>query len=136
LCKKAYLQLSIIRKIRNNITVDVAKTLVLTRVISLLDYCNTLLYGLPAKAIDRLQKVQNCAARLITGCDRHAHITPVLKTLHWLPVKYRIMYKINIMTFKALHDLGPSYLKDLISMYQPSRIGHQIKICSVCQNSN
>jgi len=115
-CKKAYFQLSIIRKIRNNITDDIAKTLVLTRVISLLDYCNALLYGLPANAINRLQKVQNCAARLITGSDRHAHITPVLKTLHWLPVKYRIM------TFNALHDIGPSFIKDLISMYQPSRM--------------
>ena len=77
--------------------------------------------SIPANAIDRLQKVQNCAARLITGADRRAHITPVLKSLHWLPVRFRIMYKINLMTFKSLNGHGPVYVKDLISMYQPSR---------------
>ena len=60
-------------------------------VISRLDYCNSILYGLPKLEHDKLQRIQNIAARMITGTKRKEHITPTLKDLHWLPVKSLII---------------------------------------------
>jgi hypothetical protein len=122
ICKKANFQLWRIKQIRKNISEECAKTLVQSSVMSLLDYCNALLFGLPAAEISRLQMVQNCAARIIKCASRREHITPLLHSLHWLPVKFRIMYKVNIITFKALHCDGPSYISELIPMYVPNRV--------------
>ena len=87
---------------------------------SRLDYCNALLYGLPAREINRLQKIQNSAARLISGTKKHDHIVPVLKSLHWLPVKARIEYKILLLTYKILCGCCPLYLVNLISFHDSS----------------
>ncbi len=76
---------------------------------SRLDYCNSLYYGLPANQLNTLQRVQNAAARLICNVSRFDHITPTLKDLHWLPVKFRIDFKILLIVFKALHGLAPDY---------------------------
>ena len=75
-------------------------------VTSRIDYCNGLLYGLPDREIGKLQRVQNATARLLTSCKKYDHITPVLRKLHWLPVKYRINFKILLLTFKALHGIA------------------------------
>ena len=120
-CKKAYHQLFLIRQVRKFINEDAARQLVNTNVTTLLDYCNAVLIGLPASEIDRLQKIQNYAARIIKQVPRYSHITPVLKELHWLPIKFRIEYKIIMMTFKALNGLAPQYIEDLVTKYQPSR---------------
>ena len=93
-CKKAYLQIHLIGKIRKYITEATTKNLVQVNVISLLDYCNCLLTGLPSYLISKLQRVQNSAARLIKQTGRFNHITPVLRDLHWLPIEFRIDYKI------------------------------------------
>ena len=121
ICKKAYYQLWRIKQIRRNISEECAKTLVQSSVMSLLDYCNSLLVGLPACEINRLQMVQNCAARIIKCASRREHITPLLHSLHWLPIKFRIMYKVNLLTFKALHCDGPSYISELVPLYEPNR---------------
>ena len=63
----------------------------------------------------RHNMVQNSAARLLTGTRRREHITPVLAQLHWLPVKYRIDFKILLFVFKALNGLAPQYISDLVS---------------------
>lgn len=60
--------------------------------------------------------MQNAAARLLTGIKKREHITPVLKRLHWLPVKYRIQYKVLLYVYKAVHELAPEYIKDLVLM--------------------
>jgi hypothetical protein len=65
--------------------------------------------------------VQNAAARLIVGLKKKDHVTPTLRILHWLPVGYRILYKILLLTFKSLNGHGPDYLKDLVNKYVPSR---------------
>ena len=65
--------------------------------------------------------VQNSAARLLTNTKKRDHITPILAALHWLPVSYRIDFKILLITFKALHGLAPSYIKDLLVPYKPER---------------
>jgi hypothetical protein len=69
---------------------------------------------LPKYELDKLQRVQNAASRLITGKKKSDHITPVLKELHWLPIKYRTHFKIILLVYKSLHNLAPNYLHKII----------------------
>ena len=88
---------------------------------SKLDYGNALLYGLPQSLLQQLQLIQNKAARIITKTRKRDHITPSLIELHWLPVAYRIKYKIALYTYRCLNNMAPLYLKDLVATYQPLR---------------
>ena len=98
-----------------NILSDAAKIIIHAFVVSKLDYCNSLLYGLPSHLIQKLQHVQNSAARLVNQCPRFCHITPVLRDLHWLPVSFRIEFKIMLITYKVLHDRTPiRYIQELL----------------------
>ena len=107
LCKSSHYHLRNISKIRKYLDENSTETLVYALVLSKLDYCNTLLIGLPNYQIDRLQSVLNTAARIITFTCKYDHITPVLVGLHWLPVSYRIRFKVLLLTYKALNDLSP-----------------------------
>ena len=120
-CKSALFHLWNIAKIRMYLTSDSTKTLVYAYVTCRLDNCNSLLLGSPKYMIQKLQRVQNCAARLVAGQPRAAHIRPVLKELHWLPVEQRITFKVLLLTFKALNNLAPPYLSQLIVPYNPTR---------------
>ena len=115
-CSLSFCSLYKIRRIRKYLSYKSAQTLILALVIGRLDYCNSLLYGLPASYIIKLQWVQNAAARLISKTTRFDHISPVMKDLHWLPVKYRIMFKLVVYTFKALHGNAPTYIHQLIRL--------------------
>ena len=84
------------------------------------DYCNGLLYGLPDCLLNKLQRVQNACARLIFREQKFCHVTPLIYELHWLPIKYRIEFKILLITFKILNFLVPTYLSSLISLKLPS----------------
>jgi len=77
-----------------------------------LDYCNSLLFGISDGLLQKLQSVQNAAARLVTGVRKFDHISGTLRQLHWLPVQQRITYKVALFVFKCLHGLAPSYLTD------------------------
>ncbi len=79
------------------------------------------MYGLPDKDLAKIQRVQNTAARLVSCLPRSHHITPVLMKLHWLPVKFRTIYKINLLTFKAQTCQSPAYLSELVHHYSPTR---------------
>ena len=119
--KSCFYQIRNIGRIRQYITEEACKTLVQALVISRLDYGNALLHGLPQSVVARLQRIQNCAARLVSRTRKHDPITPVLCELHWLPVQYRLQYKILLYAYKALNGLAPDYLKDLINQYMPTR---------------
>lgn len=88
---------------------------------SRLDYCNALYIGLNQASLHRLQLVQNAAARLLTNTRKHDHITPVLYSLHWLPVEFRIQFKILLFVFCSIHGLAPLYLCNMLTPCQPSR---------------
>ena len=110
-CQSSYVHLRRIAAIRESLTLPAAEQLILAFISSRLDFCNSLLAGLPQHTLQRLQKVQNAAARLLTRTKTSQHITPILRDLHWLPVNYRIQFKILLLTFKALHGLAPSYIQ-------------------------
>ena len=114
ICKTCFFHLRQIAKIRDYLSTADTETLVHSLITSKLDSCNSLLYGLPKLMIDRLQNVQNSAARLIARRRKFDHITPVMKELHWLPVSQRIIYKILLITYKALNGLAPSYIRDML----------------------
>ena len=90
-------------------------------VTSRLDYCNSLLYGTVDKKFARLQRLQNTAARLIMRVPKYSYITPVLKELHWLPVRERVCFKIMLLFHRAVNCRGPVYLRDLICIYTLTR---------------
>ncbi len=103
------------------LSVSDAEKLVHAFMTSILDYCNALLGACPASSINKLQIVQNAAARVLTRSRNYDHITPILQSLHWLTIKFRISYKILLLTYKALKGLAPVYLTSLLSRYNPSR---------------
>ncbi len=103
-----------IAKLRIMLTVSDAEKLVHAFLTSRLDYCNALLGGCPAYSINKLQVVQNSVARVLTRSRKCNHITPILQSLHWLPIKFCISYKILLLAYKALNDLAPAYLTNLL----------------------
>ncbi|KAL6458609.1 hypothetical protein MHYP_G00320810 [Metynnis hypsauchen] len=103
--RTAFLHLRNIAKIRNARSLRDAEVLIHAFITSRLDYCNSLLSGCTNTNLNKLQLVQNAAARLLTKTRTSDHISPVLSSLHWLPIKFRIDYKILLLTYKALH--GP-----------------------------
>ena len=119
--KAAFYHLRNIANIRKYINVTTAEALVHAFVNSKLDFCNSLLYGLSKYEMNKLQGVQNAAARVIACLSKFDHISDTLKELHWLPVEQRIIFKINLICFKILNNLAPDYLVDLIHVYEPTR---------------
>jgi hypothetical protein len=120
-CKSAQYHLYNIGRIRKHLTKEATEQLVHAFITSKLDYCNALFCGLPAKQINRLQRLQNIAARIVTLTKTSSHITPVLYDLHWLPVSQRITFKVLLLVFKCQNNMAPPYLQDLIRSYQPTR---------------
>ena len=104
-------------KIRKFLSQSDATSLANALVSSRLDYCNSLLYSISQTELKRLQRVQNIVCRIVSKLPRQASITGALKSLHWLPVQYRIQYKLHCLTFKVLHSGQPSYLGSYIRPY-------------------
>ena len=120
-CGAAFYWLHNIKRISRFIGKEKLEMVLHAFVTSTIDYCNGLLYGLPDCRIVKLQRVQNPAARLLTSSSKYSHITPVLKELHSLPVRFRIHFKILLLTFKALNGMAPDYIMELIKVRKHAR---------------
>ena len=94
ICASSFYYIYNIRRIRKYLSQQSTETLVHAFITSRLDYCNSLLYGLPGCLLNKLQRVQNACARLIFKEQKFCHVTPLIYELHWLPIRYRIEFKI------------------------------------------
>ena len=105
--------------IRHLLSVDSTETLVSAFVLSRLDYCNPLLSGCP-KHLEKLQKDQNSAARLVLKAHKRDHVSPLLRTLHWLPIQARIEYKLSTLCHSLFSDTAPVTLSDFLHVFSPT----------------
>ena len=121
ICKIGYYHLKNISAIRKNLDKKDTEKIIHAFISSTLDYGNALLYGTSQKNLNKLQVLQNSAARLIEKLRKHDHITETLIKLHWLPVKARIDFKILLLTWKALHGLSPPYIANLLELREEFR---------------
>ena len=119
--KSAYYHLKNISRIRGLMSRQDLEKLVHAFIFSRLDYCNGFFTGLPKNSIRQLQVIQNAAARVLTRTKKVDHITPVLRSLHWLPCYQRTDFKILLLVYKALNGFWTKYISDLLPRYQPSR---------------
>ena len=131
-CRSAYLELRRISAIRPFLTTSATATLVCSRVLSRIDYCNSLLAGITSDQIARLQRILNNSARLIFRKKRSEHVTPMLISLHWIPIKQRIEYKLATLAFRYFDGTLPPYLSHCLSSYTPTdHFDHLLTNCSV-----
>ena len=121
ICQTSNFHLRNIGRKRKCITYEACEKLIHAFISSRLDCCNATLRGLPDTQYSRLQRVLHIAARILTLNPPTQDITPILKDLHWLPIKQRVEYKVGLLTFKALHDLAPYYLQELLKPYPTPR---------------
>ena len=119
--KNSYFQLRVIAQLKPSLSFKDLETVIHAFITSRLDYCNALYYGLPQNQLARLQLVQNAAARLLTGTKRQEHITPVLSSLHWLPICFRIQFKMLLLVFKSFHGHAPTYISNMLQHYSTSK---------------
>ena len=119
-CKNSFYQLFNIRHIRKYLTRENTEKVIHAFVTSRLDYCNSLLLGLPDYQISKLQRVQNACARLVCDSPRYSHCSPLLRDLHWLPVKQRIIFKTLLITYRAIHGIAPVYIQELVKLKHSS----------------
>lgn len=112
-----YMNLRNLERIGSKLSKDLKIQLVHSNILSHIDYCNAVYGGLSEANIQRLQKIQNASVRFIFnlyGRARRTHISPYLKELHFLPVRYRIKFKLALLVFKCLNNVSPKYLASLI----------------------
>jgi hypothetical protein len=109
---KCFAVLRQLRSIRRSVPDEVFQSLVVSLVLSHLDYGNATLAGLPANQHRRLQSVMNAAARLIYRRRRSDHVSPLLRDLHWLKSPERINFKLAVIVYQCLHGTAPRYLAD------------------------
>ena len=119
--KSSFFHLRTIAKIKPFLSTHDLEIVIHSLITSRLDYCNSLYLGINQSALSRLQRVQNAAARLLTVTKKRDHITPILASLHWLPVQFRVKLKNLLFVYKALNGLAPAYISDLIKYPSTTR---------------
>ena len=117
----AHLHLRNISRIRPFLSQTTTEQLVHAFVTSRLDMGNAVLSGVMQAQLSRLQRVQNCAAHLVTRTNRAERITPVLEQLHWLPVKQRVIFKILLQVYRSCNNSAPGYICELLHARSPTR---------------
>ena len=120
ICKRGHFHLTNISQMRSYLDRESTEAIIHAFVTTNLDYCNAILYGLPKVLLNRLQLVQNRAARIVTFTKKYERTTPSLIVLHWLPVEYRFIYKILLLVYKAINGLSPSFIANLLSFCSSS----------------
>jgi len=110
-----------IRHIRHLLTLELAQMLACSLILSSIDYCNSVLHGTPSSTIQKLQRVQNNAARIVLQAPRRSEVNSLFQTLHWLPVEQSINYKLAVLTFKTQQMSSPQYLNQHISLCTSTR---------------
>ena len=122
ICRCCFYHVRDLRRIRRFISLSVAKTIATVLVSSRLDYCNSLLHNTANEDIAKLQRIQNCLARVVRRSPRFSRSAPLLKTLHWLPVHYRFIFKMCTIAYQALSSTQP--------MLTPARNSRQLRSTS------
>ena len=120
--KSIHYHLHCLKLIRRSIPLPIAITIASSYISPLFDYCNSLIFNLPTYKLNKLQRLQNAVVRCVFLLPRRSSdsITPLLKQLHWLPVLYRIQYKLSLTIHKAIHHNSPDYLASLLHLYMPT----------------
>ena len=122
ICKACFVHIRDLRRLRGYLTREAALLAANALVGSRLDYCNSLFRSLSALNLRRLQCVQNSLARIVANTTKYSHITPVRKSLHWLPIMHRSIFKVALLVYKFLHSGHPKYFKPFLkprhSMYR------------------
>ena len=119
--KSCYYHMRDLRRLSAFLSRSTIISLANAMVSSRLDYCNSLFLGIAAKQMRRLQGIQNTLCRVIFRRSRFASVTPLLKELHWLPIRSRIKFKLGLLTYKTLKTGFPAYLKCYVNLYSSAR---------------
>ena len=120
-CQVSYFQQKTILTVQRVLSPEAPEKLVHAFVTARLDYCNSNLVGISDATVKKLQLLQNSAARLVSKTGRYEHISPAIKALHWLPKRYRIDFRIITLTYNALNELVPSYIRKILQIYHSAR---------------
>ena len=113
-CQSGLYHLHNMGRMKSFLSFEHRKSIVQAIVMSRIDYCNSLLYGVAATNLSKLQRVQNATVRLVCSLPRHEHVKSSFIRLHWLPIKFRINFKIAMLCFKCIHGHAPNYLKSMV----------------------
>ena len=112
ICRSTHFHIRNIGNISNLLSYDACSTIIHALISCLLDYCNSILYNVPRSKTDRLQRLPNQCARILTKSPR---ITPVLKKIHLLKIQDKIIYKILMLTYKSYYNMAPPYLCEVMN---------------------
>jgi len=116
LSRSCFLHIRDLKRMRSSIDYFTALTIATSLIHSKIDYCNSLFLNLPSSQTSRLQLILNSAARAVTNTSKYSHITPILKSLHWLKIEERIQYKVLSLVYKTLSLNQPPYLRSLLTL--------------------
>lgn len=119
--KSCFYQLRLLVKAKPFLSFKDLEKLIHVFISSRLDYCNSLYLEISQQTLSRLQLVQNATARVLCGKKKREHITPILRSLHWLPVCYRVEFKVLLLVYKSLNGLAPMYLSELLMEQKSAR---------------